>query len=971
MRKAVPVIQLRTLGVLDLRATDGRPVRPILAQPKRFAILAYLALARPPGYHRRDTLLAIFWPDLDGEHARGALSRAIYFIRRSLGDRALDRNGGDDVGVSEGQIHCDALAFEAALDAGKLEDALALYRGDLLEGFFISDAPEFERWLEDERSRLRGRAAQAAATLATREERRGNLPLGLHWARRGAELAPYDEASFGRLARLLDRAGDRPAALLAYEAFARRLRDDLDLEPSAETHALMAEIRRREKSRGQIARADSSAREPLPAVENATQPQPLTRPHVAPGSRFTAPSVLLAVVAVAAAGIALRLIPSASAPDRNILAVLPFRVTGSPSLAYLREGMVDLLAAKLNGEGGPRAVDPRTVIGAWRRISKPDGQADVPPEGLVRLARQLRVGQVLTGSVVETSTSLVLDAHVLDVASNRPGPEALVQGAPDSLLTLVDRLVAQVLARGAGERESHLASLTTRSLPALKAYLAGAAAYRQGRYEEAVRYLQAALSLDSTFALAGASLVRAGNWIGDSAALAHGRAVAYAHCRRLSQVCATPDSTGRASLADQAALGEPAGPLGDVPETWYELADPRFHGGSALGGELRASLDHAAAEFRRALELDSAYAPALSHLVDYSVAIRDTAAVQSYATRYLAVDSAGDLADYVRWVAATMTADSAALNDLRSRMFRMRVWTLVRIVGESQLEGIGLDDRDRAGAVLRGRAGSPAEVRNIYAALHGLALNAGRPRAGVVAVAQWQELQPSRQGHDRRLVLDALYWGGDTTSAQGAVHRLSGYVAAPTPVDPRARAEQSSDVCALELWALARGDTRAAGRAIAQLRVPAPMLSSDPAIGGEPCAVLLTAMVSSLNNRADRRATLDRLDSLLATGPSWNADVQYVDFGNLVVARLREEQGDLRGALAAIRRRSYEWWMPTFLSTYLREEGRLAALTGDRAGAIRAYQHYLALRSNPEPGLRPEVDQVHTRLATLLGAQAR
>jgi len=325
----------------------------------------------------------------------------------------------------------------------------------------------------------------------------------------------------------------------------------------------------------------------------------------------------------------------------------------------------------------------------------------------------------------------------------------------------------------------------------------------------------------------------------------------------------------------------------------------------------------------------------------------------------------------VRWVAATMTADSLALNDLRSRMPRMRVWTLVRIIGESQLEAIGLDDRDRAAAVVRGRSGAPGEVRNIYAALHGLALNAGRPRAGLAAVAQWQELQPSRQGHDRRLVLDALYWGGDTTSAEGAVHRLAGYAAAPAPADPGARAEQKSDVCALELWALARGDTRSAGRAIARLRAPAPLLSSDPAIGGEPCAVLLAAMFSSLTKRPDRGAALDRLDSLLATGPSWNADVQYVDFGNLVVARLREEQGDLPGALAAIRRRSYEWWMPTFLSSYLREEGRLAALTHDRAGAIRAYQHYLALRSNPEPTARPEVDQVRTQLATLLSAQPR
>ena len=67
---------------------------------------------------------------------------------------------------------------------------------------------------------------------------------------------------------------------------------------------------------------------------------------------------------------------------------------------------------------------------------------------------------------------------------------------------------------------------------------------------------------------------------------------------------------------------------------------------------------------------------------------------------------------------------------------------------------------------------------------------------------------------------------------------------------------------------------------------------------------------------------------------------------NLVIARVAEAQGDLHLALRAVRRRAGRYNMlPTwYLSTFLREEGRLAALTGDTAGAIRAYQHYLALR---------------------------
>jgi hypothetical protein len=87
---------------------------------------------------------------------------------------------------------------------------------------------------------------------------------------------------------------------------------------------------------------------------------------------------------------------------------------------------------------------------------------------------------------------------------------------------------------------------------------------------------------------------------------------------------------------------------------------------------------------------------------------------------------------------------------------------------------------------------------------------------------------------------------------------------------------------------------------------------------------------------------------------------------NLAAARLQEAQGDRAGALAATRRRLYFMAEPLYLSSYLREEGRLAALTGDRAGAIRAYQHYLALRADPEPSARPQVQQVRIQLAELL-----
>ena len=121
----------------------------------------------------------------------------------------------------------------------------------------------------------------------------------------------------------------------------------------------------------------------------------------------------------------------------------------------------------------------------------------------------------------------------------------------------------------------------------------------------------------------------------------------------------------------------------------------------------------------------------------------------------------------------------------------------------------------------------------------------------------------------------------------------------------------------------------------------------------------------ALLDRSDRDAAIERLDLLMAEGLDWEVE-HYA--GNLIVAELREAQGDLPKALAAVRQRTFNWYGPGFLSTYLREEGRLAALTGDTVGAIKAYRHYLALRSDPEPHLVPQRDSIRVELERLLNA---
>ena len=127
-------LQLRTLGAMDLRDQSGE-VRAVIQQPKRFALLFFLACSSRHKFIRRDTLLGHFWPELDQEHARAALRRALYFLRRALGDDVIAGRGDEEVGLADGAVSVDVEAFEAALAKGDAPGAMALYGGDLLPGF--------------------------------------------------------------------------------------------------------------------------------------------------------------------------------------------------------------------------------------------------------------------------------------------------------------------------------------------------------------------------------------------------------------------------------------------------------------------------------------------------------------------------------------------------------------------------------------------------------------------------------------------------------------------------------------------------------------------------------------------------------------------------------------------------------------------------------------------------------------------
>src|SRR5688572_7384672 len=177
------MIHLRALGVLDLRTSEGQELRQVLAQPKRAALLTYLAIATPGGSQPRDKLLALFWPDQAPEPARNALSQAVHFLRRALGDDVIVSQNGDALGIAPSHIWCDAMAFDDAIRQGRVDEALELYRGDFLEGFHVANAPDFEHWLDGERQRLAARFDAALETMAARCEQQGDHAAALTYRR--------------------------------------------------------------------------------------------------------------------------------------------------------------------------------------------------------------------------------------------------------------------------------------------------------------------------------------------------------------------------------------------------------------------------------------------------------------------------------------------------------------------------------------------------------------------------------------------------------------------------------------------------------------------------------------------------------------------------------------------------------------------------------------------------------------------
>ncbi|MCK6578661.1 MAG: tetratricopeptide repeat protein [Anaerolineae bacterium] len=225
------MLHIELLGGLHIRL-NGAPVTGFNSA-KAQALLCILALTRQS--HLRSSLAAMFWGDMLDEDAAANLRQAIANLKKLFGPY-LDITR-QSVAFNLNQPYwLDVEAFETTQDA-------ALYRGDLLAGFSVSDAPDFDQWLAVERERLHALARTALRRQAYAYLSEGQDEAGIATLNRLIEMDPLQEDVQRDLMRALAIDGQRRAALEQYQACATVLWETLRVEPEAETTRLNERIR--------------------------------------------------------------------------------------------------------------------------------------------------------------------------------------------------------------------------------------------------------------------------------------------------------------------------------------------------------------------------------------------------------------------------------------------------------------------------------------------------------------------------------------------------------------------------------------------------------------------------------------------------------------------------------------------------------------------------------------------------------
>jgi tetratricopeptide (TPR) repeat protein len=542
---------------------------------------------------------------------------------------------------------------------------------------------------------------------------------------------------------------------------------------------------------------------------------------------------------------------------------------------------------------------------------------------------------------------------------------------------LVNRLAARLLSLDAGEERERLDGLAATSLEALQDYLAGRKAYRRGDFFRAMDLYGRAFARDSTFAQAAFGLLATNPHIGtvlrvDGFMLTPTvwrlrdrlgtRDVAL--LRSMTWVGPNyPAPSSYAEIIEQAEIAASGAP--DSPEHWFALGYALMYYGAVSS---QPDWPRRAADaLDRAIALDSSFTPALATRLFAAMGMEDDAATRRLAALMEAPVTAGFADGTMLWAAAMTLGDSAGAMRWRGQGSESHinyVTKLVKIPLHAVTVGLPLSDARWANQTLR-RDGATGGERSV-AQLGEFAVAAAEGR--LMSFGEWRFFEEGfgNPWNAAGLIRQALIEPGYEPQVRQLISQY----------DP-ARWPPVRD-CFVELYRVSTGDTSSTRQAIQRIRDYS--ASNPPPIDAgswgplefRVCPLLLETMLEAppFNTRGGKH--LDELEALMRTGPRWFTGAPVgptspVSFANWTIARLREAEGNIPAALAAVRRREMSYY-PEYLWTLpplLRQEGRLAALVGDTAGARRAYDQYLNLRTDPDPPFKPQRDSVLAERAVL------
>lgn len=647
--------------------------------------------------------------------------------------------------------------------------------------------------------------------------------------------------------------------------------------------------------------------------------------------------------------------------DPNVIAVAPFRVTApDDAYDYLRDGGVDLLNAHLNGDGVPRAVDSRTMISRWQRAVASAGGEPSIAEAL-ELARGVGAGRLFLVELLVTPARITVSGRLLAVPGGAVLAEHTAAGRRGEVdeITLTERVLGRVVAVAGGEAASRVGSMSD-SITAVKAYLAGRQAHRRGDYQNAFAQYARALAVDPNFALAAMHRLTAANWL-----LSWGHELPVSRATYVRDVWVLRD---RLSTADQAILRAMAGIGPNYPEPYtmaeriaaaqhaarlnphnahafFMLGNPLVLWGRLAGAE--DWLSRGVTALDSAIALDPSLTDATWTRLHAALVYGDSADIRRAASRYFASSEGDELRAALRWVVARALSDSVAMSHARVGLGLLTSGAAYGLVGASVWGGLPLGEVDEIlSASLSGHGLIPGEsctqqgLRVLIAAIR------GRPTQAVALA----DSAPA-------CYLDMHLAG--LALVEPGYEAVAGRVAQRFLIPPEA--SSFSGLCYAELLRVARGDTIRTRAAAERIDV----LVREPEVrvlhGHGLCARVLEAALEAGHTSTPALSWFHQLHSGGIAGPPSEA--------GLLLARWLEARGDTVGALAAVRRRDggYGGGALRVLPATLREEGRLAALSGDTAAAVLAYEHYLRLRDAPEPGpMSEEVRRVQAHLATLV-----